>query len=169
MIGYVTIGVSDMSRAKAFYSELLGDIGARVLLDMGRIAFIGESMKAPMLAVCTPYDGEPNQPGNGKVGYVVGCRCGIGRLYRSQSHEIPLRLCASPSCAAFGLQVPFKRLMVNRRLKPCADCAGVHTACGIGATRVRRKFSRSPPLRGQPVRGQMGQPGISACSCRHAC
>ena len=44
MIGYVTIGVSDMSRAKAFYSELLGDIGARVLLDMGRIAFIGESI-----------------------------------------------------------------------------------------------------------------------------
>ena len=67
MIGYVTIGVSDMSRAKAFYSELLGDIGAKVLLDMGRIAFIGESMKAPMLAVCTPYDGEPNQPGNGNM------------------------------------------------------------------------------------------------------
>ncbi len=80
MIGYVTIGVSDMSRAKAFYSELLGDIGAKVLLDMGRIAFIGESMKAPMLAVCTPFDGEPNQPGNGNMvaihpGVQGGCRC----------------------------------------------------------------------------------------------
>ncbi|SFM50738.1 VOC family protein [Marinobacter pelagius] len=67
MIGYVTIGVSDMERAKAFYSELLSDLGAKVLLDMGRIAFIGKSMREPMLAVCIPFNEEPNHPGNGNM------------------------------------------------------------------------------------------------------
>lgn len=67
MIGYATIGVSDMEKAKTFYTELLGDMGAKLLLDMGRIAFIGESMQSPMLAVCTPFNGEANHPGNGNM------------------------------------------------------------------------------------------------------
>ena len=67
MIGYVTIGVSDMERAKTFYSDLLGDIGAKVLMDMGRIAFIGKRMSEPMLAVCTPYNEQPHEPGNGTM------------------------------------------------------------------------------------------------------
>lgn len=67
MIGYVTIGVSDMERAKAFYSDLLGDLGGKVLVDMGRIAFIGKSMREPTLAVCTPFNEEPNHPGNGNM------------------------------------------------------------------------------------------------------
>lgn len=67
MIGYVTIGVSDMAKAKNFYAELLSDSGAKVLLDMGRIAFIGKNMASPMLAVCTPYDGTASNPGNGNM------------------------------------------------------------------------------------------------------
>ena len=67
MIGYVTLGVSDMDKAKQFYSELLADMGAKVLLDMGRIAFIGKDMSSPMLAVCTPFNGEANHPGNGNM------------------------------------------------------------------------------------------------------
>ena len=31
MIGYVTIGVSDMNRAKQFYSDLLGELGGKVV------------------------------------------------------------------------------------------------------------------------------------------
>lgn len=67
MIGYVTLGVSDMDRSKAFYTGLLADLDARLLLDAGRIAFFGKSMGKPMLAVCTPYDGKPNHPGNGNM------------------------------------------------------------------------------------------------------
>jgi len=67
MIGYVTLGVSDMNKAKAFYSELLADLDARVLLDLGRIAFIGTTMGSPMLAVCEPYNKEANHPGNGNM------------------------------------------------------------------------------------------------------
>lgn len=67
MIGYVTIGVSDIEKAKSFYSALLAPLGASVLMDAGRIAFIGSSMTAPMLAVCVPYDENDPSPGNGNM------------------------------------------------------------------------------------------------------
>lgn len=67
MIGYVTLGVNDMEKAKAFYTELLKDLGGKLLLDMGRIAFIGKDMKSPMVAVCTPFNGEAPNPGNGNM------------------------------------------------------------------------------------------------------
>lgn len=67
MIGYITIGVSDMTQAKAFYSELLADLGASVLMDMDRIAFIGKSMNQPILSVCTPYNEQDPTPGNGNM------------------------------------------------------------------------------------------------------
>ena len=67
MIGYVTIGVNDMDKAKAFYTELLSDLGASVLMDIGRIAFIGTGMDAPMLSVCIPYNEDDPQPGNGNM------------------------------------------------------------------------------------------------------
>ncbi|MEM7729724.1 MAG: VOC family protein [Pseudomonadota bacterium] len=61
-IGYTTLGVSDMSAAKAFYTDLLD---AKVLFEGERIAFIGDSMGEPMVAVCTPYDEGDPAPGNG--------------------------------------------------------------------------------------------------------
>ncbi|MEH6587240.1 MAG: VOC family protein [Halioglobus sp.] len=67
MIGYTTIGVTDMEKAKAFYTELLSDLGASLLMDMDRIAFIGTSMGAPMLSVCVPYNESDPQPGNGNM------------------------------------------------------------------------------------------------------
>ncbi|MBR9653276.1 VOC family protein [Thalassovita aquimarina] len=65
MIGYMTIGVSDMERAKKFYTDLFADQGAKVVIDSGRIAFIGTERGKPMLAVCEPYDKEAPTPGNG--------------------------------------------------------------------------------------------------------
>ena len=82
MISYVTLGVSNLATAKAFYSELLSDLGAKVLIDMDRISFIGKSMAAPMLAVCTPFNGEPATAGNGTMGAVApGSKEGVDALY----------------------------------------------------------------------------------------
>lgn len=67
MIGYVTIGVKDMEKAKAFYTTLLADLGASLLMDMERIAFIGKDMKSPMLGICVPFNEEDPQPGNGNM------------------------------------------------------------------------------------------------------
>ena len=56
MIGYITIGTKDMEQAKAFWSGLLEPLGAKLMMDMGRIAMIGSGMDSPMLAVCVPYN-----------------------------------------------------------------------------------------------------------------
>lgn len=67
MIGYSTVGVTDMERAKKFYSDLLADQGASVQIDAGRIAMIGKSPAEPMVAVCEPWDKEAPNPGNGNM------------------------------------------------------------------------------------------------------
>lgn len=82
MIGYVTIGVNDIEKGKAFWSELLEPLGAKVLMDMGRIALLGTAPDQPMLAVCVPYDeGDPN-PGNGNmVAFAAGSREKVDEMY----------------------------------------------------------------------------------------
>ena len=48
MIGYVTIGTHDMDKAKAFYGELLAPLGARIVVDMGRLALYGNAPGKPI-------------------------------------------------------------------------------------------------------------------------
>lgn len=67
MIGYATIGTSDMDKAKNYWSTLLASRGASILMDMGRIALIGAAMDQPMLGVCIPYDEKPANSGNGNM------------------------------------------------------------------------------------------------------
>lgn len=67
MIGYSTIGVTDMERAKKFYSDLFADQGGSVQIDAGRIAMIGKSPAEPMVAVCEPWDKQAPHPGNGNM------------------------------------------------------------------------------------------------------
>jgi len=79
MIGYTTLGVKDLDAAKAFYSELFG---AKVLVDVGRLAMIGKSMGEPMIAVCEPYNEEAPHPGNGvMVAFPGGSKAGADALY----------------------------------------------------------------------------------------
>lgn len=82
MIGYVTIGTTDLDRACTFYDGLLAVVGAHQLMGMDRIKFYGTGMDKPMLAVCTPYDGKPHQVGNGNmVAIPGGSREGVDKLY----------------------------------------------------------------------------------------
>ncbi len=64
MIGYSTVGVKDIEKAKAFYTELFD---ATVQVDVGRLAMIGKSTDTPMIAVCEPFDGEAPSCGNGSM------------------------------------------------------------------------------------------------------
>jgi catechol 2,3-dioxygenase-like lactoylglutathione lyase family enzyme len=82
VIGYVTIGTKNMEKACAFYDQLLALVGAKQLFGMDRIKFYGTAMGSPMLAVCTPYDGGAQQPGNGNmVAIPGGSREGVDKLY----------------------------------------------------------------------------------------
>lgn len=67
MIGYATLGVTDIEKAKKFYTDLFADRGAKIVIDMGRIAFVGAGRGQPMLAVCEPYDKQAPAPGNGTM------------------------------------------------------------------------------------------------------
>ena len=82
MIGYVTIGTSDMDRAVTFYDALLGEVGAKRLMDMDRIKFYGTAPDAAMLAICIPYNEEAQGCGNGNmVAIPGGDRAGVDKLY----------------------------------------------------------------------------------------
>ena len=81
MLGYVTIGVNDMDKAVAFYDALLGEIGAKQLMGIDRIKFYGTGEGA-MLAICLPYNEQPQNCGNGNmVAIPGGDRPGVDKLY----------------------------------------------------------------------------------------
>lgn len=65
MIGYVTLGTNDIQKAAAFYDELLGTIGAKRIMDGGRIMMWGKEFGQPMLSICVPYDEKEATVGNG--------------------------------------------------------------------------------------------------------
>lgn len=67
MIGYVTLGTNDMARACAFYDALLGEIGARRIMEGPRFVAWGRDMASPSLGVITPFDGQEACRGNGTM------------------------------------------------------------------------------------------------------
>jgi predicted lactoylglutathione lyase len=66
MIVYTTVGTTDMVRAKAFYDALFAEMGAKMMMDMGRLAAYGTGEGA-MFAVCIPFDESTPNPGNGNM------------------------------------------------------------------------------------------------------
>jgi len=81
MIGYVTIGVSDMAKAEEFYGALLAEVGAKQQMGMDRIKFYGNG-KGAMLAICIPYNEEPQHQGNGNmIAIPGGSRENVDKLY----------------------------------------------------------------------------------------
>jgi catechol 2,3-dioxygenase-like lactoylglutathione lyase family enzyme len=82
MIAYVTVGTADMERAKAFYSALLEDLGAKVVMDMGRLAAFGTDQGGTMFAVCTPHNEQAPNPGNGNmVAFTPGSKELVDKLH----------------------------------------------------------------------------------------
>lgn len=82
MIAYTTIGTADIEKAKAFYLDVLSDIGGTVMMDLGRLAALGTPNGGAMLAVCTPYNGEAASPGNGNmVSIAAGSKELVDKLY----------------------------------------------------------------------------------------
>ena len=82
MIGYTTIGVSNMESACEFYASLLGELGCKQLFGMDRIQFFGTDPSAPMIAVCIPYDDRPCESGNGTmIAIPTGDPASVDRMY----------------------------------------------------------------------------------------
>ena len=82
MIGYVTLGSNDLAKAEAFYTELLGLLGAKVMMQNERMRFYGTGPGDPILAICTPHDEKPASVGNGvMVALNAGSRERVDQLY----------------------------------------------------------------------------------------
>jgi len=82
MLGYCTIGVSDMQRAVRFYDALLAELGARQVMGQDRIKLYGTDAGGAMLAICIPFNEEPHDPGNGNmVAIPAGSRESVDSLY----------------------------------------------------------------------------------------
>lgn len=65
MIGYVTVGTNDLKRAAAFYDALLGEIGAKRIMEFETFIAWGRSMEEPGLGAIKPHDGKSATVGNG--------------------------------------------------------------------------------------------------------
>lgn len=86
MIGYVTLGTDDLVKARAWYDALLADVGAKQLMQMGEedggFTLYGTDWGSPALAITRPFDGRPQQPGNGNmVALVVDSRVKVDSLH----------------------------------------------------------------------------------------
>ena len=87
MLAYVTIGTNDKEKAVAFYTELLGELGAKQLFNNERLVFFGTDMATPMIAVGTPFDGEAATNGNGTMLAIpVGSRENVDKIYAKALH-----------------------------------------------------------------------------------
>lgn len=86
MIGYVTLGTNDIEKARAFYDALLGELGARRMMEMsdenGGFTLYGTGMTQPAVAVTRPYNGQPATAGNGNmIALVVDSRARVDALH----------------------------------------------------------------------------------------
>ena len=83
MIGYVTIGTNDLARAASFYDALLGEMGAKRMMENEQ--FVAWSVKPdqPGLGVTKPFDKKAATVGNGvMVALMVDSPAKVDALHR---------------------------------------------------------------------------------------
>ena len=83
MIGYVTLGSNNLDKARAFYSELLGLIGAKEIMRFpSGFTMFGAGKDKPSIAVCTPFDGKAATSGNGTmISLLAGSRKTVDAMH----------------------------------------------------------------------------------------
>ena len=83
MIGYVTLGTNNIERAAKFYDALLGEIGAKRIMEGDGFIAWGVSMDKPGLGVIKPHNGLPATWGNGTmVALVMDSTEKVDKLYK---------------------------------------------------------------------------------------
>ena len=65
MIGYVTLGTSDLVRAAAFYDAIAAEMGDGRMMDFPTFMAWGTPGGAAGVAATLPFNGEPASVGNG--------------------------------------------------------------------------------------------------------
>ena len=83
MIGYVTLGTNDISKAAKFYDALLATIGAKRFMESERFIAWSLGPASPGVCVTKPFDGKAATVGNGvMVALIVDTRQKVDALYK---------------------------------------------------------------------------------------
>jgi catechol 2,3-dioxygenase-like lactoylglutathione lyase family enzyme len=84
MIGYITLGTNDFPRAAAFYDALMGEVGAKRIMDFGTFVVWGKGKTGlPGLCVTLPYDKNKATVGNGvMVALTAASKEEVDKLYQ---------------------------------------------------------------------------------------
>ena len=65
MIGYVTLGTSDLERGAKFYDAIFKEFGVGRMMQMDTFIAWGTADGAPGIGLTLPFDGNPASVGNG--------------------------------------------------------------------------------------------------------
>ena len=83
MIGYVTVGTSDLARAAKFYDALAAELGTTRMMESETFIAWGTPGGGAGVGVTKPFDGQPASVGNGvMVGLEAADSAQVDRLYK---------------------------------------------------------------------------------------
>ena len=82
MIGYVTVGTSDIARAAEFYDAIAAELETARMMEFESFIAWGKPDGAAGIAVTRPHDGNPASVGNGvMVAFEAKDQAQVQRLY----------------------------------------------------------------------------------------
>ena len=82
MIGYVTLGTSDLARSAAFYDALAAEMGVGRMMDHETFIAWGKPGGGAGIGLTKPFDGQPASVGNGvMVALEAKDQAQVDRLY----------------------------------------------------------------------------------------
>ena len=82
MIGYVTVGTSDIARAAVFYDAIVAELETARMMEFESFIAWGKPDGAAGIAVTRPHDGNPASVGNGvMVAFEAKDQAQVQRLY----------------------------------------------------------------------------------------
>ncbi len=67
MIGYTCVGTNDWNRALAFYDALMGELGAKRVMDFETFVAWSKGQGTPGFALAQPHNKKPATIGNGSM------------------------------------------------------------------------------------------------------
>lgn len=86
VFSHVFTGVTDFDRAFAFYSAVLNELGIQLRFCEREKPWAGwhsPHAARPFFVICRPYDGRPQNPGNGQmVAFAAADRAAVKAAYR---------------------------------------------------------------------------------------
>ena len=82
MIGYVTLGTSDLQRAAKFYDAIAAELGTPRMMEFETFIAWGKPDGGAGIGLTQPYDGNPASVGNGvMVALQAADQAQVQRLY----------------------------------------------------------------------------------------